>query len=460
MGNSAVNVFGGMAMAAVNILLPAMIARHTSGIEFSIWNIALQIIVYVNILSLGLQTATARSIAHAAEAPDKNNDELASIAVASKSIAHWAATLAIVLIGAMLIFYPLLFPGIPVHLIVDFRWILVFFGAAAALQILAQPYMGIFQGLHRNIVFVSVQVCARVLAIGLVWWGVLAHQSLTVLALLFSGAIATVFPLMRMISSVLLSWASGIRDVGLDLGRRKDLLNYCVTLSVWSLSMLFVNSTGIVVVGHLNLTMVGPYSIAMSAANVVVGFLSAVLAPLLTTGAALFAQHKTRSGIPRLLWRSTLGVAVMMNLLVVVVLVLDTTIIRYWVGPSFVATAGPLLAVLVAAHCLRNIASPYAMMLVATGLHRRGLLSSVFESAANVAGSVIFGIYYGALGVAVGTLVGSLVGVAGAFIFNVRATPEITPQPVRYVGWTVVLPLLAFLPLELYLFSRILTPLR
>jgi O-antigen/teichoic acid export membrane protein len=455
LGNSAANLVGGLAMAGVNIILPALIAKHTSSIEFSVWNIALQIIIYVNILGLGLQTATARSIAHASDAAVDNHHELVSILAASRSIAHWASAVAVVLIGALLLLYPMLFPGVPPDFIGPFRWTLVCFGLGATLQIMAQPYMGVFQGLHRNVIFVAVQFGARALAIALVWWGVRAGQPMTVLAALLAGATATVFPLMRLVFRKLLPWARLVREAALDVARRRDLLNYCLTLSTWSLSMLFVNSSGIVVVGHLNLPMVGPYSIAMSAANVVVGLLGALLAPLLTTAAALYAQPTTRTDIPRLLWRSTLGVAVMLNVLVVLVLMLDATIIRHWVGARFVATAAPLLAMLVAAHCLRNIAAPYALMLVATGLHRRGLLSSVFEAAANVAGSVVFGIYYGALGVAFGTLVGSVVGVAGAFVFNVRATPEITPEPIKYVGSTVVLPTLLFLPLQVYLFGKL-----
>ena len=123
-------------------------------------------------------------------------------------------------------------------------------------------------------------------------------------------------------------------------------------------------------------------------------------------------------------------------------------LLTHWVGEAFVSTVGPLLMVLVSAHCLRNIAAPYSLMLLATGLHRRALISAVVEGISNLAASIVLGMKWGAIGVACGTLVGSVVGVAATLAMNASRTPELTPYPIRFSMYAVVLPLVFFAPIH------------
>ncbi len=67
-GNSFINVSGGLGTAAVSLLLPAIVAKYLSAGEFSLWSLALQIIVYVNLLGFGLQLAAARAVSYAGDA--------------------------------------------------------------------------------------------------------------------------------------------------------------------------------------------------------------------------------------------------------------------------------------------------------------------------------------------------------------------------------------------------------
>ncbi|MGV0985822.1 MAG: hypothetical protein ACOYB2_14825 [Limnohabitans sp.] len=50
-GNALVNLIGGLAAAGVSVLLPALVVKHLSAESFSVWNLALQMVVYVNLLS-------------------------------------------------------------------------------------------------------------------------------------------------------------------------------------------------------------------------------------------------------------------------------------------------------------------------------------------------------------------------------------------------------------------------
>ncbi|WP_146183933.1 lipopolysaccharide biosynthesis protein [Limnohabitans sp. MMS-10A-160] len=456
LGNSLVNMTGGLATAGVNVLLPAVVVHHLTAESFSVWNLALQMAVYVNLLSMGLQTATARAVAHAAEAGPSGQTRLPVIVHAARSIAQGASGVAVLMVALLVAFYPLMFPSVSPGMVSDFRFTLALFGAAAVTQIMAQVDMGVFQGLHRNSVFVGTQMLVRLLTVFAVWLAVQLQQPMVILAAVMAAATALLWPAMRTVFVRGLPWASEVATAVLDRACRRDLLHYCGSLSVWSVCMLLVNSAGIVLVGRMDFVMAGPYAIAMTAATVLVGLLGAVLSPLMTTAAALNANPETRSQLPALLTRSTLGVAVGLNLLALFVNVLHPWILSLWVGESFVSSTGPLLVVLVMAHCLRNIGAPYALMLLATGLHKRALISAVFEGVANLLASIVMGFYWGALGVAFGSLLGSLVGIVGMFAMNAHRTPELTPQPVRITFFAFVGPMLVFAPLHYVALERVL----
>lgn len=450
-GNSVVNLIGGLGTAAVNLLLPAVVAKYLSRDEFSLWSLALQIIVYVNLLSVGLQTATARAMSFAGDSGVEGVVQQAVIARASRSIAAMSAGIALLVVVALVIAYPLLFPDVPTALVLQFRVVLILFGLVAVAQILAQADMGVFQGLHRYAVFVGAKLVTRVTAVLLVWLGVLMHQSMMVLALVMAAAMVMLWPVMRLAVTRSLSWARDISISAVDKACRWELLQYCGAFSVMSVSMLLVESAGILIVGRLDFRMTGAYAIAMTAATVPVGMLGAALSPLLTTSSAMYAQEEGRVKLPRLLTRSTVVVAVGLGVFFMMIEAFHSEIIRLWVGEKFVATAGPLLVILIGAHCLRNVCAPYSLMMLAAGLHRRALVTAALEGLVNLAASIVLGLSFGAIGVAWGVFIGSVVGIAGSLVFNTFRTQEITPRPLRFSLGAVALPIAVFVPLELYL---------
>ena len=117
-----------MATAAVNVALPAIVVQHLTGASFSVWSLALQIAAWVNLLSLGLQTATARAISHASDESTDNDSKLLSILLAARSISHAAAGVALLLVIALVAAYPLLFPSVSPTMVGDFRATLALFG--------------------------------------------------------------------------------------------------------------------------------------------------------------------------------------------------------------------------------------------------------------------------------------------------------------------------------------------
>jgi len=452
-GNSLTNVAGGLGTAATNLLLPAIVAKYLDRGEFSLWSLALQIIVYVHLMGLGLRLATARAVSFAGDAGTDASLRNTVIARTAHSIGNKAAAVAVLFVAVLVVTCPLLFPSVPRTSITEFRIVLGSFGLVGIAQILSQPDMGVFQGLHRYIGFVGPKMSAQILGVLLVWLGVQAHQPIAVLAALMAAGMALIWPVMRLAVLRAVPWGRQIASAAVDKKCRKELLQYCAAFSVMSVSMLVVNTAGVLIVGRMDFQMTGAYAVAMTAATVPVGLLAAALSPLLTAASAMYAQSETRARLPKLTTITTVVTAVGLSLFLAGIELLYPQILRLWVGERFVNTAGPLLVTLVAAHCLRNVAAPYSLMLLAAGLHRRALYTAVLEGAVNLVASVALGIQYGALGVAFGTLIGAVVGLFGCLAFNTGRTPEITPRPIRFSLMAVTLPILIFLPLHLYLLN-------
>jgi O-antigen/teichoic acid export membrane protein len=212
-----------------------------------------------------------------------------------------------------------------------------------------------------------------------------------------------------------------------------------------------VSSVGVIMVGHIAFAQTGVHALAMSAATVLAGLLGAVFSPLVTTAAALHAQPERRDALPTLLMKSTLSCAVLLSMLFLACLLFVREGITLWVGSHFVEPLTPLLLILVGSHALRNLGAPYAMMLLATGLHRRALLTAAGEGLCNLMATVLLGFHFGITGIAAGTLVGAAAGLIGALLLNARKTPELTPSPLRFALCGFVLPLALFAPIALYL---------
>lgn len=448
--NSFINILGGFVSAIVSLLLPAVVVNYLGPESFSVWTLALQVVVYVNLLSLGLQNSTARMVAHEINSSYPSETRLSQIAHAARNISYWVSSVSIILVLILVVCYPLIFSGVNDYLIGTFRITLFIFGVAAILQILVQADMGVFQGLHRNVIFVSVQTFARVLSLLFVWLGVYMEKSIMILASLMTLAMLLQWPLMRWASLTWVSWENRNPKVNVNKGIRKDLLHYCGTFSVWSVSMLLVNSIGILVVGYQDFRMAGSYALAMTVVSVVVGLFGAFLSPLLTTTAALYADEKSKKQLPNLLTFTTLIVGLFLNIVVTLSICFYPEIIQIWLGKSQIDTVGPLMIILISGHCLRNIVAPYALMLIGTGLNKRALTSAILEGVANLIASVVFGLKWGAIGAASGTLLGSLVGVAGTLLINTFRTPELTPNPLKFALLGVFIPIILFIPIDIY----------
>jgi len=165
--NAFANIIGGGAGALFTLILPAMVVRSLTAVEFSIWALAIQMLIYVQLFGFGLQNAVTHFIAHGHELEDLDDQrKTIKAAVVLAAVFVGIATFAVL---ALLIFYPLLFSDVPSNLVADFRICIALLGLSAAWQLFALVPSGIFTGYHQNIIPVAAQLLTRILSLAVVW---------------------------------------------------------------------------------------------------------------------------------------------------------------------------------------------------------------------------------------------------------------------------------------------------
>jgi O-antigen/teichoic acid export membrane protein len=101
---------------------------------------------------------------------------------------------------------------------------------------------------------------------------------------------------------------------------------------------------------------------------------------------------------------------------------------------------------------VRQLAYPYALMVVGLGQQRFATVSPVLEAIVNLVLSILLARRYGAIGVAIGTLVGAFAGVIAHLVVSMpRTQVAVAVERLRLVREGVARPLLSFLPLLLCL---------
>ena len=129
-------------------------------------------------------------------------------------------------------------------------------------------------------------------------------------------------------------------------------------------------------------------------------------------------------------------------------LFLGFPLLRIWVGVVYASHALVYLEVLVAANIVRQLAYPYALMVVGLGQQRFATVSPVLEAVVNLVTSILLARRYGAIGVAIGTLIGAFAGVLAHVVVSMpRTQAAVAVERLRLLRKGVARPLLSFLPL-------------
>jgi O-antigen/teichoic acid export membrane protein len=375
----------------------------------------------------------------------EKRDRLVSTALALLSGAALVALLVTVMALWQL---PRLFYGIPPMLIPEFRFAAGILGGGVAIVLPLSAFSGVLLGLHRNEYVAAAVGGSRLL--GAVAVLLLVQHTHSLITLSASVALATVLGglsqvamVRRLLPTLSVSRSSVQGSNALELGE------YCVGLTVWTFGMLLVSGLDVAIVGHFEFSAVGYYSIAATVVTLFSAAHTAVCSAFMTPLAALHASgdvDRIRGVI-----LSATRLSTFVNMIAVAVTFLGGKfLLRCWVPEPYASQALPIVEILMLAHAVRLVVSPYASALIATDLQRYGIAQGAVEGVVNLLCSILGAYWIGPLGVALGTLIGAIYGLAWTCLLTVRRTAAISSGRRTFISEGILRPFLCTLPLVIF----------
>jgi O-antigen/teichoic acid export membrane protein len=429
----------------ISLVLPHFLVRHMGTAEYSAWVLILQLGAYVNFLDLGLQTAIGKFVAeyHAAG----NMNAARKTVSTAFTVMVGAAAIGVIAIFGMVWQVPRLFAQMPPALVGDVRYGLLAVGVSVAFALPFGVFLSTFTGLQEygfpTVLITSSRVLSTIGLIALL----LMHGTLVQLALLMATC---------NICTALLQFAGwkryassriGFDLLGFDKRTSSRLLEYCGILTIWTIGNLLISGLDTAIVGHFDYKNTGYYAIASSATNFMLLLVSNLMGPLMPAISSLQVE-RTAGELGAVLVTATRLSTALLCMLGIPLLFLGFPLLRIWVGAQYASHALIYLEALVAANIVRQLAYPYALMVVGLGQQRFATVSPVVEAIINLISSILLARRYGAIGVAAGTLIGAFAGVIAHVLISMpRTQVAVAVARLRLIREGVARPLLSFLPL-------------
>ena len=441
--NSAANVAGGMSNAFLAVVLPPVLVRQFAPQTFDVWSVILQLAAIVGVFQFGLQVAVGRYIAfHTARNELRERAEIAGTAQA----ALWVlSAVALVVVLALAWMLPLLVPGMPQTMVPAARLALVLMGAGFALGLPATAAAGIFTGLQRNEVPATFVVVSRAAIAVAVIALAMTGSGLVTIAAAYGGIIA--------LTGLLQLYHARSRLPELALRRERitrragaELLSYCVSMTIWSMSILAISGLDAVIAGHFDFGWAGYYAVAASVVLLLVGLQGAVLQPLVAVAASLHSRGE-RKRLGGILVEATYLNTLLFMVLGVVLLVAGEPLLKAWLGAEYGALALPVVQIVLAGMLLRQTLAPYATILLGTGEQRLVIWTPLYEAAAKLAASIALAAWIGPIGVALGTVAGAVVCIATNLAMTYPKVRGFDAPLSHFAARGLLRPALAFAPL-------------
>jgi O-antigen/teichoic acid export membrane protein len=416
--NAASNVVNGVSGAFFGLVLPFFFVRTLSPGEFALWILVLQLGGYVGYLSFGLQIAIGRYVAHALERGDQP--------FAEKMLAAGLQILSVLAIGGFVAVvvlawaFPAVFRQVPPALVGTARLSLLWVGAALAAGLPVLGLLGVFIGLQRNDIPAATGTVSKLtMGVALVATAYATRDLVMVCAVYFACNLATYAAQALVFRRLCSGWRIDLATV--DPAARRELISYCISLTVWSLGTLVVNGLQTTIVGIYDFSAVGAYGAALNLATFAAGVVYTILSPLIQVFAKQHALGKS-ADMMRLLHTASNVTSLALLTGGAWLVLFAGPLFTAWIKQPLAATAVPVFTVLTAANVVRAMAMPYMNFLIGNGRQTRVVLTPVLECAVNLAVGLLLAAHIGVLGVAIGTLAGGLVGNAANFLYNMQRT--------------------------------------
>jgi O-antigen/teichoic acid export membrane protein len=449
--NALANVVRGGASGMVAVALPHFLTRALDHDRFAAWALMLQIAAYAAYLDFGVQFAVARYLAQAIErGDDEQRDRLISTSFAMLTM---AGAIALLVIGAAVLFLPKIFHGIPHALIGDLRTGLTFMAISAALGLPMSTFTGVLIGLHRNEFPALAIGCTRIISALAVLVTVRYTHSLAWLALCIAatnlmGSLTQYFMAKALLPAMSVTFSK------ITMPMVRELTNYCSSLTIFSIAMLFVSGLDVTIVGYFDFGAVGFYAVSVTLIAFVVGLNTSVISALMTPVAVLQARGELKR-INDVLFVTTCINTYANLLFTALAFLVGGVALRVWVGHAYEQRALPVLEILMLAQTLRMIGNPYTTVLAATGQHRYAISCAIAEGIGNLLCSLIGIVLLGPIGVAWGTLIGAMISVVWMLLFTMSRARLIPINRKKFLWVTTLKPVLFYAPVIFYVVASL-----
>jgi O-antigen/teichoic acid export membrane protein len=425
-------------------VLPRLLVHRLSPAEYSAWVLILQISAYISLLDLGLQTAVGKLVAEY----DALGDRFACSRMLSSSISILCASAAVGAMALALVSWqvPQLFHQMPAGLIGDVRGGILVVGMSTVFALPFGAFLAAFTGLQSYGFPTALATGSRILTTAGLATLLLLHGTLMQMVwLLAFFNIATAI-------GQFLGWRSYAKKfVGfsfrlVDRESIYRLFKYGSALSIWTLANLFVSGLDMVIVGHYDFGNTGYYGIATSVSNFMLLVVSSLFSPILPAVSSL-QSGRTPQQVGDIVIKATRYCVLLLCLIGIPLVIGPYPLLKLWVGHDYATRSALFLQVLVLGNVIRQLANPYALVLLATGQQHLATVAAVAEALVNISLSIYLVQRFGAIGVAIGTLVGAFVSVGLHLTVSMKLThATISMSRRRFILTGLLRPLLCVIP--------------
>jgi O-antigen/teichoic acid export membrane protein len=433
----------------VALVLPPLLVHRMVSAEYSAWVLILQCSAYVSLLDLGLQAAIGKFVAEY----DALGDRTASSRILSCAFAILCVCALVGAVGIAVVVWrvPQLFHQMPTTLVSSLREGIFAVGISTVIALPFSAFLAVFNGLQRYgfptvIAMISKISTTAALAIILLMHGSLVQLAWGLAFFNVATALAQFFGWRKYARErVGFSW----RLVGPEVALA--LVKYGSVLSIWTVAMLLISGLDIVIVGHYDYKDAGYYGIASAVSNFMVLVIGSLFGPLMPAVSAL-QSGRTSSHIGDLTIRATRYCALLVCFVGLPLVFGAYPLLHVWVGHDYAIHSVIFLQVLVLGNAIRQLAYPYALIVVATGQQHLATIAGVMEAVVNACLSIYLVQRIGAVGVAIGTLVGALVSLGLHLSLSMKYTrTKIAMSRSHFVLEGILRPLSCSIPFLLLL---------
>jgi O-antigen/teichoic acid export membrane protein len=443
LSNAIWSMTSGISGAAAALLLPPFLTHRLDPASYGAWALALQIGAYINLLGFGLQVAVGRYVAIA----DAESDRVMRDGIVATAFYFLtaAAALGFLILCALASKLKLVIPSLPPGLLNQTSVAIAVLGVAFAVNLPATIFAAVFTGMRRADVPAIIQGGGRLAMVGAVIVAVQLTTDLRWLAAAYTVvSLATAFALWvawrRKTALPRIALAAVSRSIG------RELAGYCLSLTIWNLSMLMVNGLDTVIVARWDLAALPYFAVSVTLATFVSGIVQSLANPIIPESAAISAANNDAQ-LDDLLVRGS-RVIVGASILATVPLVFaGGSILQLWLGSEYTKNATFLLAGLAIASWVRNLLLTYVMVAIGTGLQRKLTATPLIEGSICIIGALALVGPLGAAGVVYAKILGGLVGITLLIIQNPLQSSILTLRPADVLRRLIVRPSAAWVPL-------------